>query len=53
VSRIIFTPFKNEDQERDFWVKVDLGDYFAPKDFTHVDFSNLKVTQTMENKTAN
>ena len=36
--------FKNEDQERDFWAKVDLGDYFSLGDFTHVDFPNLKPT---------
>jgi predicted DNA binding CopG/RHH family protein len=30
--------FKNEDQERDFWAKIDLADYYEPEDFVHVDF---------------
>ena len=36
--------FKNEDEERDFWDKVDLTDYFEPKDFHRVSFPNLKPT---------
>ncbi|OGE74453.1 MAG: hypothetical protein A3I07_01945 [Candidatus Doudnabacteria bacterium RIFCSPLOWO2_02_FULL_42_9] len=36
--------FKNEDQERDFWAKIDLGDYYGSKDFLHIDFPNLKPT---------
>ena len=36
--------FKNEDEERDFWAKVDLGDYLEPKDFKHIIFPNLKPT---------
>lgn len=36
--------FENEDQERDFWAKIDLGNYYGPKDFTHIDFPNLKPT---------
>lgn len=36
--------FKNEDQERDFWAKIDLADYYEPEDFAHVDFPNLKPT---------
>lgn len=34
--------FKNEDQERDFWSKTDLGDYFEPSDFVRASFPNLK-----------
>jgi len=34
--------FKNEDQERDFWSKVDLGEYFKADDFESVSFSDLK-----------
>jgi len=33
--------FKNEDQERDFWAKVDLSDYFEPADFERAIFPNL------------
>lgn len=36
--------FKNEDEERDFWAKVDLGDYFEASDFQPVSFPNLKPT---------
>ena len=34
--------FKNEDQERDFWSKVDLTDYFESKNLQAVSFPNLK-----------
>ncbi|MAF20774.1 MAG: hypothetical protein CMI55_03775 [Parcubacteria group bacterium] len=34
--------FKNEDQERDFWSKVNLNEYFKADDFESVSFSNLK-----------
>ncbi len=36
--------FKNEDQERDFWNKVDLSEHFDPEDFDKVSFPNLKPT---------
>jgi predicted DNA binding CopG/RHH family protein len=36
--------FKNEDQEREFWSKIDLGDYVEPKDLKRVVFPNLKPT---------
>lgn len=36
--------FKNEDEERAFWEKVDLGDYFDPADFEKTSFPNLKPT---------
>ena len=36
--------FKNEDEERDFWAKIDLGDYYEAKDFERVSFPNLKPT---------
>lgn len=34
--------FKNEDEEREFWDKIDLGDYFSVADFESVSFPNLK-----------
>ncbi|OGK15172.1 hypothetical protein A3H80_02900 [Candidatus Roizmanbacteria bacterium RIFCSPLOWO2_02_FULL_37_19] len=34
--------FKNEDEERDFWAKLDLSEYFEPEDFVPVSFPNLK-----------
>ena len=36
--------FKNEDEEREFWVKVDLSKYFESSDFERVSFPNLKPT---------
>ncbi len=36
--------FKNEDEERDFWAKVDLSDYYEPSDMEKVSFPNLKPT---------
>ena len=34
--------FKNEDQEREFWSKIDLADYFDSKDLSAASFPNLK-----------
>ncbi len=34
--------FKTEDDERQFWAKIDLADYFEAKDFQAVSFPNLK-----------
>lgn len=36
--------FKNEDEERDFWDKINLADYYEPKDAQRVSFPNLKPT---------
>jgi predicted DNA binding CopG/RHH family protein len=36
--------FKNEDEERNFWVKQDLSKHFEPKDFVKSSFPNLKPT---------
>lgn len=36
--------FKNEDEEREFWAKMNLADYFEPEDFQFVSFPNLKPT---------
>jgi predicted DNA binding CopG/RHH family protein len=36
--------FKNEDEERDFWSKIDLTDYLDVSDFEPVTFPNLKPT---------
>lgn len=43
-KRIKVPKFKNEDQERDFWSKIDLSKHFDSKDFTSVSFPNLKPT---------
>lgn len=34
--------FKNEDQERDYWSKIDLTEYFDSQDFERASFPNLK-----------
>lgn len=36
--------FKNEAQERAFWSKANLSDYFKPADFDAVSFPYLKPT---------
>lgn len=36
--------FRNEDEERKFWSKTDLTDYFEASDFKRVSFPNLKPT---------
>ena len=36
--------FKNEDQERVFWSKINLSKYFEADDFLSVSFPNLKPT---------
>lgn len=36
--------FKNEDEEREFWAKIDLTEYFEPRDFVPISFPNLKPT---------
>ena len=36
--------FKNEDEERDFWAKIDLSEYYEPSDMQRVSFPNLKPT---------
>ena len=36
--------FKNESEEREFWSKVDLTEYFVSTDFDEVSFPNLKPT---------
>ena len=36
--------FKNEDEERKFWGKLDLSDYYEHSDFERASFPNLKPT---------
>ncbi len=36
--------FKNEDEERDYWNKIDLSKYYDPNDLEEVSFPNLKPT---------
>ncbi len=37
--------FKNEDEERDFWAKVDTSEYFDWSKARHAIFPNLKLTR--------
>jgi predicted DNA binding CopG/RHH family protein len=36
--------FNNEDEERDFWDKIDITEYFEPEDAQRFIFPNLKRT---------
>ena len=36
--------FKNEDEERNFWNKIDLSEYYDSSDLEEVSFPNLKPT---------
>lgn len=45
MKKILKLPrFKNEDDERDFWSKINLTEYFDVDDFEEVSFPNLKPT---------
>ena len=43
-KKLVLPKFKNEDDERDFWAKIDLSDYYEPSDMVSVSFPNLKPT---------
>ena len=43
-KQIKIPKFKNEDQEREFWSKIDLSEYLEASDFERVSFPNLKPT---------
>lgn len=43
-KKLLLPKFKNEDDERDFWAKIDLSDYYEPSDMVPVSFPNLKPT---------
>ena len=40
-KKIKIPKFKNEDEERKFWSKIDLSNYFEADDFKSVLFGNL------------
>lgn len=44
---LVLPEFKNEDEERDFWDKIDISEYFEPSDFKKVAFPNLKRTKRL------
>ncbi|OGE18777.1 hypothetical protein A3J19_03240 [Candidatus Daviesbacteria bacterium RIFCSPLOWO2_02_FULL_41_8] len=43
-KKLIIPKFKNEDDERAFWAKLDLSKYYEPDDLEEVSFPNLKPT---------
>jgi len=43
-SKLTLPKFKNEDQERAYWSKVDLSQHFKANDFEKVSFPNLRPT---------
>jgi len=43
-KRLRVPKFKNEDEERGFWNRIDLAKHYRPKDFERVAFPNLKPT---------
>jgi len=43
-KRLKLPEFKNEDDERKFWAKIDLSEYYEPSDMELVSFPNLKPT---------
>lgn len=45
-KKLVVPAFKNEDQERDFWDRADLNDYFDRSDFKPASFPNLKPTSS-------
>lgn len=43
-KKLVLPKFKNEDEERDFWAKLDLSEYYEPNDLEEVSFPDLKPT---------
>lgn len=41
---LILPKFKNEDEEREFWAKINLADYYERSDAQPISFPNLKPT---------
>ena len=46
-KQLVLPNFKNEDEERDFWDKIDLTEYFEPYDLKQALFPNLKRTKKL------
>ena len=43
-KKVKIPKFKSEEQERKFWYKLNLVDYYKPADFDAASFPNLKPT---------
>lgn len=47
-KRLVVPKFQNEAEEADFWVKLNLSEYFEPSDFKRgVVFPNLKRSKRL------
>ncbi len=40
-KKLIMPKFKNEEEEHEFWMNIDLSDYFRPSDFKHFDLEQF------------
>jgi len=43
-KKLILSKFNSEDEEREFWNKIDLSEYYDASDLERVSFPNLKPT---------
>ncbi len=43
-KKLVLPKFKNEDEEREYWAKLDLSDYYEASDLEEVSFPDLKPT---------
>lgn len=43
-KKLVIPKFKSEDEERNYWSKISLADYFDADDFQKVSFPELKPT---------
>lgn len=46
MKKLNIPKFKSEAQERAFWSRVKLNEYFRPSDFERVSFPNLKPSSS-------
>lgn len=49
-KKLIVPKFKNEDEEFDFWSRLDLSEYFVPEDFKRFDFDEL-IKESQKSRT--
>lgn len=42
-KKLIVPKFKNEDEEFNFWSKLDLSEYYTPEDFKRFDLNELII----------
>lgn len=44
-KKLVVPKFKNEDEEFNFWSKIDLSEYYTPEDFKRFDLNELIKSQ--------